>query len=253
MNKYKTLVLDDDKQIRFILESIIKNNAPDLEYVGSANTVSSSIKLIEKEEPDLVFLDIGFPDGDGFSILDQSSYSDFEIIFITSFDEFALKAFEYSALHYLKKPIIPLDVLDAIKRFITLKREEKKILPISKLKSLLIHDEPKLIIPTTECLNVIKINNIIRCEANDVYTYFYLITDERIIASKSLNNYEKLLSDINFVRIHNKHLINLRYIIKYHKGKGGSVIMENGKEIEVSVRKKMDFMNKLKDYARSLK
>ena len=253
MNKYKTLVLDDDKQIRFILESIIKKNAPDLEYAGSANSVSDSIKLIEKEKPDLVFLDIGFPDGDGFSILDQSSYSDFEVIFITSFDEFALKAFEYSALHYLKKPIIPRDVLDAIQRFITLKEEENNILPFSKLKNLLIHDEPKLIIPTTEGLNIIKINNIIRCEANDVYTYFYLNSGKRIIASKSLNNYEKLLSDINFVRIHNKHLVNLRYIVKYNKGKGGSVIMENDKEIEVSVRKKMDFMNKLKDYARSLK
>lgn len=253
MKKYKTLVLDDDKQIRFILESIIKNNAPELEYSGSANTVCDSVKLIDKEKPDLVFLDIGFPDGDGFSILDKSSYSGFEVIFITSYDEFALKAFEYSALHYLKKPIIPLDVLDAIKRFITLKKDEKNILPMSKLKSLLIHDEPKLIIPTTEGLDIIKIKNIIRCEANDVYTYFYLTTGKKIIASKSLNNYEKLLSDINFFRIHNKHLVNLRYIAKYHKGKGGSVIMENGKEIEVSVRKKMDFMNKLKDYARSLK
>jgi len=253
MKRFKTLILDDDRQIRFILESIIKGNAPELEIKGSASTVVDSIKLIDKEKPDLVFLDIGFPDGDGFSIIDQCEYSDFEIIFITSHEEFALKAFEYSALHYLKKPIIPLDVLDAIKRFISLEEEAKDSFPISKLKSLLIHDEPKLIIPSTEGLNIIKINNIVRCEANDVYTYFYLISGDRVIASKSLNNYEKLLSDINFVRIHNKHLVNLRYIIKYNKGKGGSVIMENGKEIEVSVRKKMDFMNKLKDYARSLK
>ena len=253
MKTYKTLVLDDDRQITLLLENLINKQIPELEFAGVANSVASSVELIQKTKPDLVFMDIGFPDGDGFSIIDQCKYTDYEVIFITSHDQFAMKAFEYSALHYLKKPIIPQEVFEAVDRFKSIKEEDEASTNLRKIKESLIHDEPKLIIPSSEGLHIIKINDIIRCEASDVYTYFYLVSGKKLIASKSLNNYEKLLSDINFVRIHSKHLINLRYIVQYMKGKGGSVLMEQGDEVEVSIRKKMDFMNKLKDYARSLK
>jgi len=248
----KTLILDDDRQVTLLLENLILKKLPELEIVGIGNSVSDSIRLIEKTNPDLVFMDIGFPDGDGFQIIDQTEKLKYEVIFITSHDEFAMKAFEYSALHYLKKPIIPEDVIGAVNRYLEASKEEEVNLKIGKIKDALIHEEPKLIIPSSEGLHIIKINEIIRCEASDVYTIFYMLNNKKLIASKSLNNYEKLLSDINFVRIHNKHLINLRYIVQYVKGKGGHVIMENGNSVEVSVRKKLDFMNKLKDYARSL-
>jgi len=250
--KFKTLILDDDRQIRLLLENLIVKKIPDLELMGTADSVESSIKMIEKHHPDLVFMDIGFPDGDGFDIIDKSKYTDYEVIFISSHDQFAMKAFEYSAIHYLKKPIIPDEVFEAVGRYISSKTEDDVGSKLSKIKDALIHEEPKLIIPSSEGLHIIKINDIIRCEASDVYTIFFMKSDKKLVASKSLNNYEKLLSDINFVRIHSKHLINLRYIVQYVKGKGGYVIMENGNEVEVSVRKKMDFMNKLKDYARSL-
>lgn len=253
MKKYKTLILDDDKQILLLLENLITKKIPELEILGIAENVSKSVELIDKTKPDLVFMDIGFPDGDGFSIIDQCSYTDYEIIFITSHDQFAMKAFEYSALHYLIKPIVPDEVIDAVDRFMSLKEEDIIMNQFNKIKKSLIHDEPKLIIPSSEGLHIIKIKDIIRCEANDVYTYFYLTSGKKLIASKSLNNYEKLLSDINFVRIHSKHLINLKYVVQYVKGKGGYVVLEQGNEVEVSIRKKMDFMNKLKDYARSLK
>ena len=250
---YKTLVLDDDRQISLLLENLITKKIPQLEMVGIGNSVAKSLELIEQTKPDLVFMDIGFPDGDGFSIIDQAKYADYEVIFITSHDQFAMKAFEYSALHYLKKPIVPKDVFDAVERFLAIKEEDNISVRINKIKESLLHDEPKLIIPSSEGLNVIKINEIIRCEASDVYTYFFMTNGKKLIASKSLNNYEKLLSDINFVRIHSKHLINLRHVVQYVKGKGGHIVMEQGDEVEVSIRKKMDFMNKLKDYARSLK
>lgn len=251
--KFKTLILDDDKQIRILLEHLISKNIPELEIVGMAESVGSSIEMIEKTKPDLVFMDIGFPDGDGFSIIDKTNHMDYEVIFITSHDQFAMKAFEYSAIHYLKKPIQPKEVFDAVDRYVSTHSDDEVSLKITKIKDALIQDEPKLIIPSSEGLHIVKINNIVRCEASDVYTLFFMENGKKLIASKSLNNYEKLLSDINFIRIHSKHLINLRYLIQYVKGKGGYVIMENGNEVEVSVRKKMDFMNKLKDYARSLK
>jgi len=250
--RFKTLILDDDIQIRLLLENLITKKMPQLDLVGKADSVESGVKMIDQHQPDLVFLDIGFPDGDGFDIIDNSKFSGFEVIFISSHDQFAMKAFEYSAIHYLKKPIIPDEVFEAVNRYLESKAEDEVSKKLSKIKDALIHDEPKLIIPSSEGLHIIKINNIIRCEASDVYTIFYIKEGKKLIASKSLNNYDKLLSDINFVRIHSKHLINLRYLIQYVKGKGGYVIMENGNEVEVSVRKKMDFMNKLKDYARSL-
>lgn len=250
--KFKTLILDDDLQIRLLLENLITKNIPQLELLGSGETVAESIKMIEQYEPDLVFMDIGFPDGDGFDIIDQANYDAYEVIFISSHDQFAMKAFEYSAIHYLKKPIIPNEVFEAVERYISNKAEGDVSKKLSKIKDALIHEEPKLIIPSSDGLHIIKINQIVRCEASDVYTIFFMLNGKKLVASKSLNNYEKLLSDINFVRIHSKHLINLRYLIQYVKGKGGHVVMENGHEAEVSVRKKIDFMNKLKDYARSL-
>lgn len=250
--KYKTLIIDDDIQIKLLLENLITKKIPQLELIGSADSVDSGIKMINQHQPDLVFLDIGFPDGDGFNIIDQANFNNYEIIFISSHDQFAMRAFEYSAIHYLKKPIIPEEVFDAVERYLNANAEDDLSTKLSKFKDALIHEEPKLIIPSLEGLHIIKINEIIRCEASDAYTIFYLVNHKKIVASKSLNNYEKLLSDINFVRIHSKHLINLRYLKQYVKGKGGYVVLENGHEVEVSVRKKIDFMNKLKDYARSL-
>lgn len=251
--KIKTLLLDDDLTILVLLENLLKKQFPNIQVIGKAQTVKEGIELIDTLKPDLIFLDIEFPDGDGFKILDTASYDKFETIFISSHDQFAMKAFEYSALHYLKKPIVPSEVNEALCRLDMDSDDSTVSTQISKIKDGLIHKEPKLIIPTTEGLDIIKIKEIKRCEASDVYTIFHMVDGKKYMASKSLNNYEKLLDDINFFRIHSKHLINMQYIKHYVKGKGGYVILEQGDELEVSVRKKMDFMNRLKDYARSLK
>ncbi len=250
--KIKTLLLDDDQQVLILLENLLEKQFPAIQILGKAKTVKEGIKLIDELKPDLIFLDIEFPDGDGFTILDSVSHTNFETIFISSHDQFAMKAFEYSALHYLKKPIIPAEVNDALSR-LDLENENEFSTQIKKIKDGLIDREPKLIIPTTEGLDIIKIKDIKRCEASDVYTIFHMVNGKKYMASKSLNNYEKLLDDIHFFRIHSKHLINMQYLVQYKKGKGGYVVLEQGDELEVSVRKKMDFMNRLKDYARSLK
>ncbi|MDA3906271.1 MAG: LytTR family DNA-binding domain-containing protein [Bacteroidales bacterium] len=251
--KIKTLLLDDDQQILLILENLMTIQFPNIQVIGKAKTVKEGIQLIDTLKPDLIFLDIEFPDGDGFTILDAVSYTNFETIFISSHEQFAMKAFEYSALHYLRKPIVPAEVNDALSRFNVSSDEATITTQITKVKDALTDREPKLIIPTTEGLDLIKIKDIKRCEASDVYTIFHMVDGKKYMASKSLNNYEKLLSDMHFFRIHSKHLVNMQFIVQYIKGKGGYVVLEQGDELEVSVRKKMDFMNRLKDYARSLK
>lgn len=251
--RIRTLLLDDDLPILLLLENLLKNQFPNIEVIGKAKTVQEGIELIDSLEPDLIFLDIEFPDGDGFKILDSVSYHNFETIFISSHDQFAMKAFEYSALHYLKKPIVPEEVGAALFRLDMNVDLESGTSKIQLKKTGFFEKEPKLIIPTLEGLDIIKIKDIKRCEASDVYTIFHMVDGKRFMASKSLNNYEKLLEDIHFFRIHSKHLINMEFIKQYIKGKGGYVVLEQGDELEVSVRKKMDFMNCLKDYARSLK
>lgn len=251
--KVRTLLIDDDISLLLLLENLLKNNFPNIEIIGKAKTVKEGIELIDTLEPDLIFLDIEFPDGDGFTILDSVSFNKFETIFVSSHDQFAMKAFEYSALHYLRKPIVPTELAEALDRLNLDEDEVDLSAQISKIKGGLIDKEPKLIIPTTDGLDIIKIKDIKRCEASDVYTIFHMIDGKRYMASKSLNNYEKLLYDLHFFRIHSKHLINMQFIVQYKKGKGGYVVLEQGDELEVSVRKKMDFMNQLKDYARSLK
>lgn len=251
--KIRTLLLDDDQQILLILESLLKIQSPNIQVIGKAKTVAEGIELIDNLKPDLIFLDIEFPDGDGFKILDSVSYTKFDTIFISSHDQFAMKAFEYSALHYLKKPIVPAEVSEALLRLNMSEDEATVSSQTTNFKDGLIGKEAKLIIPTTEGLDIIKIKEIKRCEASDVYTIFHMVDGKKYMASKSLNNYEKLLEDLHFFRIHSKHLINMQFVVQYLKGKGGYVVLEQGDELEVSVRKKMDFMNRLKDYARSLK
>jgi len=248
--KIKTVLVDDDKISLLTLESLLRNNFPNVLITGKAQDVAEAVKVIEQQQPQLVFLDISLPDGEGFDVIEKTPDTKFEIIFITAYDQYALKAFEFSALHYLVKPVT-LDGLEkAIGRFKELKTDELLDDKINVLKESLKNKNEKIIIPSSEGLNVVRLSDIVRLEADDVYTYFFLTDGHRLVASRPLNNYERILEDLPFSRIHAKHLVNLMYIKRYIKGKGGSVIMEDNTEVEVSVRKKPDFIVKLKNYAR---
>jgi two-component system LytT family response regulator len=228
---------------------LLSGNFPNIEIVGTANNVSEAVFLIDAVKPELVFLDINMPDGKGFDVIERVSYKNFQVIFVTAFDKYAVRAFEFSALHYLVKPV-DLDMLkSAVERYKEVKVEDID----SRLKVLrdsLKSKNEKIIIPSTDGLNIVRLSEIIRLEASDVYTLFYMTTGQRFVASKPLNNYEKILEDLPFSRVHSKHLINLMFVKRYVKGKGGSIILEDNTEVEVSVRKKADVLEKLKDFAR---
>jgi len=245
----RTILVDDDKTSIVTLRALIEGHFPKISIVGVAQTVAQAVTLIDETRPGLVFLDIHLPDGEGFDVFDKVSHQDFKVIFITAHDRYALRAFEFSALHYLVKPVTYDGLKIAYDRFRESYGEEIDH-KLKVLRDTLQNKNEKIIIPSTEGLNIVKISDILRLEADDVYTFFYMIDGQRYIASKPLNNYEKILEDLSFCRIHAKHLINLRYVRRYVKGKGGSVIMEDNKEVEVSVRKKAEFLEKLKDFAR---
>lgn len=248
--KIRTVLVDDDRTSMLTLESLLKKFFPAVQIVGKADSVAQAVSEINGTNPDLVFLDISLPDGEGFNVIEQTPDKRYEVIFITAYDQYVVKAFEFSALHYLVKPVLPEGLKDAIGRFKEIKSDEHLDDKINVLKESLKNKNEKIIIPSSEGLNVVRLSDIIRLEADDVYTYFYLTDGHRMMASRPLNNYERILEDLPSSRIHAKHLVNLMYIKRYVKGKGGSVIMEDNTEVEVSVRKKPDFLAKLKDFAR---
>ena len=245
----KTVLVDDDRSSILTLQTLLGASFPQIKIVGTASMVNEAIPLINETEPDLVFLDINMPDGEGFDVIEKVTYKDFQVIFITAFDKYAVRAFEFSALHYLVKPVTHEMLDSAVERY-----KEAKVEDIDNrltvLRDTLRSKNEKIIIPSTDGLNIVKLSDIVRLEANDVYTIFYMTNGQRFIASKPLNNYEKILEDLPFSRVHSKNLINLMYVKRYIKGKGGSVILEDNTEVEVSVRKKSDFLDKLKNYAR---
>lgn len=248
-NTIITLLVDDDKTSIVALQSLLKGNFPNIEIAGIANNVSEAVFLVDAVKPDLVFLDINMPDGEGFDVFERVSFKDFRVIFITAFDKYAVRAFEFSALHYLVKPVNLEMLTIAIDRYKDVKVDEIDN-RLRILRDSLRSKNEKIIIPSTDGLNVVKLNDIVRLEASDVYTLFYMINGQRFVASKPLNTYEKILEDLPFSRVHSKHLINLMFVKRYVKGKGGSIILEDNTEVEVSVRKKADFLEKLKNYAR---
>ncbi|MFP4470758.1 MAG: LytR/AlgR family response regulator transcription factor [Bacteroidales bacterium] len=250
--KIRAVIVDDEKTNILMLKNLLDKYFPSVQLIGTAKNVGEGVDIINKNEPDLVFLDISMPDGDGFDLLTKVEYRSFEVIFTTAHDQYALKAFDYSAIHYLLKPIEYTELRSAINRYNQLKAKGTFSARLSVLKDNLQHKFQKIIVPSTDGLNIVLLDDIIRLEASDVYTTFYLTNGRKLLASKPLNNFEKMLTDQPFSRIHSKHLVNLKYVQRYVKGKGGSVILDDGEEIDVSVRKKNDFLNALKEYARSM-
>lgn len=245
------LIIDDEKNSRETLKGLLKKYCQNILICGEAASVEEGVNKIKKLNPDIVFLDITMPDGKGFEVLERLQEIDFEVVFTTSHDDYAIKAFEFSAIHYLLKPIKYKELQEAVKRFEKVK-EEIETEQLKVLTDNLNNNKPeKIILPSSDGLSIIEIDRIIRCESYNNYTTFYLNDKEKILVSKPINNYQTILEDLNFVRIHSKHIVNLCYIKKYVKGRGGYVILLDGTNVDVSEGKKKDFLSRLNEYARS--
>ena len=248
MDKIRTILVDDEKNSLIILERLLEKHAPEVEIVATAQSVEEGIETIDKHKPDLVFLDISMPDGDGFEVIDKTENNDYNVIFSTAYDQYAIRAFEVAALHYILKPVNPDDLKEAIERYKIAKEDDidRKL----KVYTEALKEEPsRLILPTSSGMHIIEINEIIRCESSNNYTTFFLTNGKKIVVSKSIQIYEHMLSQSHFCRIHNKHIVNLKFIKKYVKGRGGHVELSNGTNVDVSDGRKKNFIEKLNEYA----
>jgi len=239
----KTLIVDDEQHCIDSIKKLILSHAKNLEIVATCSTVTDALEKTNALQPDLVFLDIEIHNQTGFDYLESLSGYNFNVIFTTAFNDYAIKAFKYSAMDYLLKPIDKHDFIDAMHRL------EKRMHPLNNtqqikilLENLQKEDKKKTIqIPTSMGFEVLQIENIIHCKADTSYTHIHTKTN-KILVSKPIKHFEALLADANFFRVHNSHLINIAHVTKYTKGKGGYVTMSNNDSIDVSTRRKEAFL-----------
>ncbi|HEX8561608.1 MAG TPA: LytTR family DNA-binding domain-containing protein [Flavobacterium sp.] len=244
----RAVVIDDIEAIRKKNIAMIKGNCPSVSVIGQADSVQSGVNLIRQLLPDIVFLDVDMPDGTGFDLLRQLKPVSFRVIFITGYEDYAIKAFRFSAIDYLLKPLDVNELTDAVK-----KAEEslgKEIFDV-KLNNLFANlerpkDLQKLLLRTADRIYSVNIQDIVNCESDKNYTTFHFINGPKIIVSTNLKEYEALLSPYNFFRTHQSHLINMAYFNHFIKSDGGNtIVMTNKHTIPLSVRKKEEFLSML--------
>ncbi len=247
----KTILVDDEPRGINTLKKILELHCPEVQVIACCENADDAKMKIEALKPDLVFLDIAMPGKSGLSMLSEMDEILFQIIFVTAHNEYSIQAFQYSAVDYLLKPVHEDQLINAVKRV------EKKI-PNSSLnkniETLLYNfqqhkknDEMKLCISSLKGFHVVLLDNILYCESEASYTVFYLSDGQKVMASRSIMEYEQLLEQNDFVRIHRSYLVNLNHIKEYQRGEGGSVLMSNNVVVEVSRRKKEMFIAKMKE------
>lgn len=245
----KAIIVDDESKSRESLQILLQDFVEGVEVRSLCQDVAEAILAIERDKPDIVFLDIQLQRETGFDLLTKLKDITFEVIFTTAYSEYAIKAFRFSAIDYLLKPIDIEELKKAVGK--VEKRMNGNI--TSRLTELVQNlkvgvsssENYKLALPTLEGLIFIKTNDILYCEASSNYTQIYTADGKKYLVSKTLKDYEDLLSEHNFFRIHNSYLINLNSIKKYVKGEGGYVILNNDISLDVSKRKKEAFLNKI--------
>jgi two-component system, LytTR family, response regulator len=240
----KAVIIDDEEDSRKILASYLAKYCAYVEVCGFGESVATGKEAIQKHNPDVVFLDIEMPYGNGFDLLDSIKDITFETVFVTAFDHYAIQALNQSASYYLLKPISIDELIHAVDK---IRKEHSETNNTQHSKVLLDNIRTpvnqKIMLPTMEGFEIVTINTILYCEAADNFTRFYLDgVATPLLICKTLKYFEEILKEHRFLRIHRSYLINPDYVIRYTKGKGGSVTMKNNKELEMSAEKKQQFL-----------
>lgn len=242
-----TIIVDDEQHSCKILAALLEKNCPEIKVLAACTNVIEGLQAIRELNPDLVFLDVEMPRMNGFEMLEQLSSVHFHLIFVTSYDAYALKAIRFSAIDYLLKPVDREELQKAVQKVVQRIEaplpEQLKII-LEKMQ----HPHAiatKIALPTMEGLQMITVDSIISCEANDNYTTIILRNKKKIVVSCTLKNIEDLLEDYSFIRVHRSYLVNLDEIEKYIKADGGYLVMSDGSHIYVSRNKKEELMKKL--------
>jgi two-component system, LytTR family, response regulator len=250
----KALLVDDEPDGIRALTKMLELNCPDVQIAAACNNAESAKEQLQTIQPDVLFLDIRMPGKSGLEMLAELPVKNFEVIFVTAHNEYMLQAFQFSAVDYLMKPVDEDRLIEAVERVKKRMYREKNTAQsdallhnISKAGS---PSEMRLCLPTQKGFTIVKLEEILYCEAERSYTVFHFVNSRPVVVSKPLYDYEKLLNDTSFMRIHKSFLVNLLHVKEYLRGEGGTIIMTNGTEIEVSRRKKEQFLEKIRDVFR---
>ncbi len=242
----KAIIVDDEKHCREVLEHLLGKHCSEVNLLASCADGEEALHLLKKHSPDILFLDIEMPGMNGFELLEKCTHTDFEIIFTTAYNEYAIKAIKHSALDYLLKPIDKDELKLSVKRAHDHKSQQSGDRINTLLEKLSIKKPAKRFAASTmEGLIMVNADEILFCESDSAYCKLYFVNGRTLLLSKTLKEVEEALDHDEFCRIHHSYLINLNYVQKYMKGEGGEVIMNNGANLPVSRTRKQDFLKLL--------
>ena len=243
--KLKSIIVEDEKTSREILRNYLAKYCPTVEVLGEASNIDDALVLIRNNVIDLVFLDVEMPYGSGFDLLEKVDHSNFEVVFVTAYNQYAIEALNNHASYYLLKPISIDELIKAVDYVSEIKKKETEL-----QNSVLIPNinpaNHKITIPIQNGFEVLEIQNILYCKADDNYTELFLVNNQKKLVSKTLKYFEDILHENGFARIHKSYLVNVAYIATYNKGKGGTIILSTGTELSVSASKKASLLSYFK-------
>lgn len=239
-------VVDDSPDARVALITLLKKYLSQA-IVHEADSVQTGYDLIHRVKPDIVFLDVMMPDGTGFDLLSKIPNTDFKIVFVSGYDTFAVRAFKFSAIDYLVKPVVEHELVETIGKLSKALTQQGLNLMLQALQ--LNTDQSKkrkqLVLRDTDNVYAIDVHDIIRCQSNDNYTTFYTINQKPIMVTRPLKEFDEMLEEFDFFRVHQSHLINLDFLAKFQRKEGGFAILKDGSEIPVASRKREPLLEKL--------
>lgn len=243
----QVLLIDDEPSARQVIRTYLNEFCPKFQLVGEAGNVQDAIRLVRERRPGLLFLDIHMADGEGFDLLDKFDQPDFHVIFTTAHDEFALRAFRYSAVDYLLKPIGPDEFLRAVDKALRLRERPD----FQHFLSLMQQPRQaaafqKIALPSLEGITLVKLSNIVRLEANGGYTNFFMASGEHCLITRSIGEFEEILPQGSFFRVHVSHLVNLDFVKKFLREDGGYLLLEDNSKVPIARRRKDEFMEVLR-------
>lgn len=247
----KALIIDDVEKARSALKGDIKTYCPSVEVIGEADGVESGLQLIKNTTPDVIFLDIRMSDGSGFDLIAkirQQGAISFQIIFTTAYDEYAIKAFKFSAIDYLLKPVDHEDLIQAVQKIKVTDAQsslkENMELLLESMKGIKTSNK-RIALNSVDKVQVVNVDDILQCESQKNYTLFYLTNKKQVLVTRTLKEFEDMLEGDNFLRVHHSHLINVKHLKEYVKTDGGYAVMSDNSQVPVSVRKKEHLLSLL--------
>ncbi|GAB5554399.1 MAG: LytTR family DNA-binding domain-containing protein [Saprospiraceae bacterium] len=248
----RILIIDDESKARSSLRQMLQLFCPDVEVIGEADGVRSGQQLIKEQTADLVFLDIEMQDGTGLDLLRQLGKVDFQVVFVTAYNQYAVEAFRLSAIDYLLKPIQPERLVESVNRARKNGRVQTGIGTLLENMQIQTKQDRKVVLKDADSLYVIQIKDILHCQADGGYTHFIIQGQKTITTSINLKEYEKLFGDFGFIRCHHSHLVNLQHIIRFDKADGGQLVLSDHSKVPVSFRKKEKLLKSLQAISENL-